>query len=64
MLVDYVELVEELYRAREALNSRGSNLSNVPNGTNGTWSEYLNEIGLARTTVHRWLERYEPKEPK
>jgi len=58
-----VELVEELYRAREALDSRGLNRGKekVPNGT---FSEYLDDVGLARTTVHRWLERYVPEERK
>jgi hypothetical protein len=58
-----VELVDELYRAREELsNPRArTDLDCVPNGTQ-TWARYLDDVGLARTTVHRWLERYEPTE--
>jgi len=57
-----IEIVEELYRAREELSNRGS-WSVIPNGTTAKgWGEYLNDVGLAKTTVHRWLERYEPQE--
>lgn len=58
-----VEIVEELYRAREELDSRGRNrgAQNVPNGT---FSQYLDDVGLAKSTVHRWLERYVPEERK
>ena len=57
-----VEIVEELYLARKELSSKGSNLSNSPNVTDVTWILYLDEVGLNRMTVHRWLERYEPTE--
>lgn len=59
-----VELVEELYTAREKLSASGRSWMSldVPNGTPKTWNNYLVEIGLPRTTVHRWLERYEPEE--
>ena len=56
-----VELVEELYNAREALRNWGGDRSNVTNVTL-SWSTYLDDIGLNRMTVHRWLERYEPEE--
>jgi len=60
-----VEMVAGLYKAREALDGRGNNqYSNVPNGTKLNWSSYLSEVGLARTTVHNWLERYIPEENK
>jgi len=57
------DIVRELYRARQVLDSRGRNQGdqNVPNGT---FSQYLNDVGLARSTVHRWLERYLPEEDK
>lgn len=58
-----VDLGDELYRTREALDSRGcyrhGQKSNVPNGTSDySWSRCLDDVGLARTTVHRWLERF------
>ncbi len=59
------EMLEELYQAREALsNPRArTDLVCVPNGTQ-TWSRYLKDIGLARTTAHRWLGLYDPVEKK
>ena len=59
-----VEMVAGLYKAREELAARGSGKIDVPNGTSKTWTGYLSEVGLARTTVHNWLERYEPTENK
>jgi hypothetical protein len=59
-----VELVEELYNARQSLSDRGS-WSVVPDGTTHKgWREYLDEVGLAKSTVHRWLERYLPEEKR
>ena len=56
-----VEIVEELYKAREELAKRKP-LKSQSDVSNGTWDGYLRDIGLARQTVHRWLERYEPEE--
>ena len=56
-----VEIVEELYMARKELSKPGARNDLVPNGTK-TWESYLDDVGLARRTVHRWLERYEPTE--
>lgn len=57
-----IELVEELYTARNELSRPGARndltLSQMERG----WNGYLEDIGLPRTTVHRWLERYEPEE--
>jgi len=55
-----VEIVRELYKAREAL-SRTRPGANVPNGTLREWREYLEDIGLPKSTAHRWLERYDPE---
>lgn len=49
-----VEMLDELYRAREALDARGKR----PNGR--SWQGYLDDIGLAPRTVHRWLAHYDP----
>lgn len=55
------EIARDLYEAREQLDARGRNLPNVPLGTyEKSWGEYLEDVGLARTTVHRWLDYYEP----
>jgi hypothetical protein len=58
------EIARELYEAREQLSDRGS-WSVVPNGTTVKgWREYLNDVGLAKSTVHRWLEHFDPEEQR
>ena len=59
MIGSFNDICRELYEAREQLDSRGLNRGNqkVPNGT---FSQYLQDVGLAYRTVHRWLEHYEP----
>ena len=47
-----LELLRELYLARLNLSDRGSR-------NQVGWRQYLNDIGLARTTVDRWLSRYD-----
>ena len=56
-----IELVDELYRARESLAKRKP-LKGQSDVTIDTWNQYLDDIGLKRMTVHRWLERYLPEE--
>ncbi len=59
------DIARDLYEAREQLDARGRNLPNVPLGTyEKSWGEYLEDVGLARTTVHRWLDYYEPTEQR
>ena len=58
-----IELVENLYRAREELDARGKN-HGKEKVQDGTFSKYLEEVGLARRTVYSWLERYIPSERK
>lgn len=59
------DICRELYEAREQLrNPRArTDLDCVTNVTQ-TWERYLNDVGLQRMTVHRWLECYEPKEQR
>lgn len=58
------DIVRELYEARKQLSDRGS-WAVVPNGTTQKgWREYLNDCGLAKSTVHRWLDYYEPVEQR
>ena len=53
------ELAQELWIAREILDARGRNLPNVANATyEKTWSEYCEEIGVERSTIHRWLTKH------
>jgi hypothetical protein len=57
------DICRDLYVAREQLDSRGLNRGNekVPNGT---FLQYLEDVGLAKSTVHRWLEHYDPLEQR
>ena len=59
-----VELVEELYRARETLSKPGERTDLTSSQMGRGWMQYLNDVGLAKSTVHRWLERYVPEERK
>jgi hypothetical protein len=59
-----VDIVGKLWEAREALNAQGRNqyTSIVPNGTiQRGWREYLEDIGLPKSTAHRWLSQYNPE---
>ncbi len=54
------DICRELYEAREQLADRGSwSRNNCYN-----WNQYLQDVGLQRMTVHRWLEHYEPIEQR
>ena len=52
-----IEIVRELWIARQELDSRGLN-HGKENVANATFSTYCIEIGISRMTAHRWLERY------
>jgi len=62
------EIARDLYEARGQLaligGDRRSDKFNVPNGRMKTWNDYLQDVGLAYRTVHRWLEYYEPTEQR
>lgn len=45
-----IELATELYIAREKLSMKSSQSSE--------WGKYCDDIGVDRSTIHRWLERY------
>ena len=57
------EICRELYEAREQLAKVGRP-ETLPNGRIKTWDKYLQDVGLAYRTVHRWLEYYEPSEQR
>jgi len=57
------EICRDLYEARGQLDSRGLNKGNQ-NVPFGTFSQYLEDVGLAKTTVHRWLEHFDPSEQR
>jgi hypothetical protein len=63
------EIAKDLYEAREQLDARGGYRhgvkSNIPRGTfEKGWLNYLQDVGLAKSTVHRWLDYYEPTEQR
>ena len=47
-----LELLRELYLARVNLSDRGSR-------NQVGWRQYLNDVGLASSTVDRWLAKYD-----
>jgi N6-adenosine-specific RNA methylase IME4 len=56
-----IEIVRELYWAREALRTSKKGGRPIKTVTNDTvsWSGYLRDIDLNRMTAHRWLEHYD-----
>jgi len=48
------DVVNELYIAREILSRKQSYVAN----TTFTWEGYCEDIGVDRSTVHRWINRY------
>ncbi len=67
-----LDIVRELYWARESLNSQGVRTTSHNVGTSShlgisegkTWLTYLDEIGLSKSTAYRWLSLYSPSEDK
>ena len=53
------DILNELYIARKVLSSQGTrnDLSDEKKG----WSNYCDEIGLSRQTIHNWLKRFDPE---
>ena len=58
------DIVRELYEAREQLDNRGYASLKFPNGKFRGWLNYLEDCGLAKSTVYRWLDYYEPTEQR
>ena len=62
-----LDIVEELSNARKFYSSPGfrSDRTLLHHATRLlTWQGYCLEVGIDRTTAHRWLERYLPEEHK
>jgi len=55
-----VEMLSELFRARLNL-SRTGRPESGSNEPIKTWTGYCQEIGLARSTVNRWLQYFDPE---
>ena len=58
-----LDIINELYIAREQLDGRKNNYGNqYANGKNfpiaKTWSDYCEDIGITRRTANLWLEKY------
>lgn len=59
------EIVSELYRAKGFYSSAGYRSDLVSDETRlRTFESYLVNIGIAKPTAYRWLERYVPEENK
>lgn len=62
-----LDLVRELYAAREALSNSGfrTDLTSAQMSQGSyTWSGYCSEIGIPYATAKRWLALYSPQEDK
>ena len=57
-----IEILDELNTARNNLSSQGirNDLSEEKMG----WENYLNDVGLSKSTVNRWLRKYDPDKRK
>ena len=58
-----IDIINELYIAREQLDGRKNNYGNqYANGKNfpiaKTWSDYCEDIGITRRTANLWLEKF------
>lgn len=63
-----VDLLHELYVARELLSAQGAR-STAPSEGNtyaevNTWTQFCQRIGIRRQTANRWLRRYDPVQRK
>jgi hypothetical protein len=56
-----VEILNELYIAKNKLTNQGVRNDLDPNGVKLGWENYLIEVGLSKETVRRWLNRYNPE---
>ncbi|MBL7006370.1 MAG: hypothetical protein ISR78_04735 [Spirochaetia bacterium] len=58
------EICKELHEAREQLDRSGLRTDLNPNGSRLTWMNYLQDVGLAKSTVNRWLEHFDTVEQR
>lgn len=59
-----LDLVRELYIARQALEPRGRTASGTFVPMVKSWEQYCNDIGLIKRTADRWLALYIPEEDR
>lgn len=57
------EMLRELYIARESLRNQGHRSDLFPNGSK-TFKDYLDDIGLPKTTAYNWLNMYDAENNK
>jgi hypothetical protein len=57
-----IEILRELYIAKQKLSAQGVRNDLDPNGSKLGWEHYLNDVGLSKETVRRWLLSYDPNE--
>jgi hypothetical protein len=55
-----IEILRELYIAKQKLTAQGVRNDLDPNGSKLGWEHYLNDVGLSKETVRRWLLSYDP----
>lgn len=59
-----LEVYHELYTARAALSNQGSRTDLTSGQMSRSWESYCDEIGIAKRTANRWLERYDSENRK
>lgn len=57
-----IQILKELYIARHKLSAQGVRNDLDSNGSKLGWEHYLNDVGLSKETVRRWLLNYNPHE--
>jgi hypothetical protein len=56
-----VEILHELYVAKQQLSFQGVRNDLKSDDEKEGWENYLNETGLSKETVRRWLKQYNPE---
>jgi hypothetical protein len=62
--INTLEIIQELWIARNNLKNQGFRSDLTSSGNGKGWIEYLKEIGLSKTVVYDYLERYIPEQNK
>lgn len=56
-----LKVYHELWTAREKLRNQGARTDLTSGIFTRSWGDYCDEIGIAKRTANKWLERYDPE---
>lgn len=59
-----LEMLSELYTAREELGAQGTRTDLTSGHLSRSWTQYCEDTGLHRRSVNRWLKRYDHADRK